>query len=117
LYLASAFFLALILVGIGFIPTRYGSTRLIYESFGAMFIVYIGAPIFGAFQPIISHLPPWSIFVLLIAVGAVYTLLLTVPLYFFFRTRRPALLFLQALLLAAHGAIARFIIAPHWVHG
>lgn len=116
LYLASAFVVALILVGIGFIPTRYGSTRIIYESFGSLFVISVGAPVFDALQPIFSQLHPWSIFLPLVAVGALYILFLTLPLYFYFRTRRRSLLFIQALLFAAHCAVARFVVAPHWIH-
>ncbi len=116
LYFASAFVVAVILVGIGFIPTRYGSTRIIYESFGSLFIISIGAPVFDALQPIFSQLPPWSIFFPLLAVGALYILTLTLPLYLYCRTRRRSLLFIQALLFAAHCAVARFVVAPHWIH-
>ncbi len=116
LYRESAFIVALILVGIGFIPSGDSSTQFILGSFGRLFILFVSRPLFHVLDPLLSHQPDWLTVALFIVVGVLYILILTLPFYFYFRTRRRFFLVFQALLFAVHCAVAWFVVAPYWIH-
>jgi hypothetical protein len=64
-----------------------------------------------------SGLPEWSWLAYgpAILIAALYCFLVTLPLYFYFRTRRRWLLVVQLFALALHSAFAVFVVAPFWI--
>ena len=116
-YLLAAIAFAAIMFAIGLVPGNEGGGRAIrYQSFGiycvALITIYLfdpGLPFSGiAWSPSVPYAPP-------IIVAVLYPLLWALPTYFYFRTRCPWLLALQAVLLAGHAAFALYVVAPFWI--
>src|SRR4051812_36100337 len=119
LYIAVALTFAGLMLLIGAIPRGGGGTAIRYESFGSLAVALVFVFLFreGGFLGIFP-LPewPWLAHGPFVLVATFYCLLVTSPLYFYFRTRRPWLLVAQVVALAAHSAFAVFVVAPFWIH-
>jgi hypothetical protein len=119
LYIAAAFAFAGIMLLIGAIPQGGGGTAIRYQSFGQLAVALVFVFLFreGGF---LGRFPlpdwPWLAYAPFVLLAACYCLLVTMPLYFYLRTRRAWLLFVQMFTLALHAAFAVFVVAPFWIH-
>jgi hypothetical protein len=117
-YIAATLAFAGLMLLIGAIPKGGGGTAIRYESFGTLAVVLVFSFLFREDRfPGIFPLPEgsWLAFGPLIVVATLYCFLVTLPLYFYFRTRRSWLLLAQVVTLAAHSAFAVFVVAPFWI--
>jgi hypothetical protein len=87
------------------------------NSLGVYAVAYVGGYLFAPLQAPLAAvaLPEWVGYAMTGSVAALYALLVMLPLYFYFRTRRPWLLALQAIALASHVAFALLVVAPFWI--
>jgi hypothetical protein len=118
LYLLAAIIFAVTMFAIGLIPGYEGGGRAIrYQSFGYCSLAFIFIHLFDPGQPL-SAIPFPSAFPYApaIIVAVLYSLLVVLPSYFYFRTRRSWLLALQAAFLFGHAAFAVLVVAPFWIH-
>jgi hypothetical protein len=116
-YLLAAVAFAAIVFAIGLIPGYQGGGRAIrYQSFGYWCLALITIFLFDPGRPF-SGIPfPSSwVYAPAIIVAVAYCLVVVLPTYFYFRTRRPWLLALQAAFLAAHAVFALYVVAPFWI--
>jgi len=117
-YILAAIAFAFCMFLISLIPGIEGGGRAIrYQSFGPLCVAFIGLYLFESNDALLHnfHLPDWSGIGVFILVGAFYSLLIVLPLYFYFRTRRSWLLAVQAFALAAHTAFALRVVARFWI--
>lgn len=117
LYILAAITFAGLVFVIGLIPGYEGGARAIrYQSFGYYSLALITIYLFDPGRPLAGILLPSSPYAAPTVVAVVYSLLVVLPLYFYFRTRRPWLLTLQFAFLCAHAAFALLVVAPFWIH-
>jgi hypothetical protein len=117
-YVASALAFALCMFLISLIPGYEGGGRAIrYQSFGPLCIALIGLYLFDPNGGLLRHfpLPEWSGYSAFILIAVLYSLLIVLPLYFYFRTRHFWLLGVQALALTAHAVFALRVVARFWI--
>lgn len=118
LYILAALAFAGLMIVIGAIPHDGGGTAILYQSFGqlALFLILIFLFREGGFLGLFP-LPEWSWLAYgpVLIIAAVYCLAATLPLYFYFRTRRSVFLCVQLIALALHSAFAVFVVAPFWI--
>ena len=118
LYLAAAVVFALCMFLISIIPGYEGGGRAIrYQAFGPLCVVTIGLYLFDSNGGLLRHvpLPEWSGYGAFIVIAVLYSLLIVLPLYFYFRTRRTWLLGIQTLALIGHGVFASRVVARFWI--
>jgi hypothetical protein len=103
---------------IGAIPRDGGGTAILYRSFGqlACFLILIflfrESGFLGLFPfPVWS----WLAYGPVLIIAAVYCLVATLSVYFYFRTRRLVFLCVQLTALALHSVFAVFVVAPFWI--
>jgi hypothetical protein len=117
LYILAAITFAGLVFLIGLIPGYEGGGRAIrYQSFGYYSLALITIYLFDPGRPLAGILPPSSPYLAATVVAVLYSHLVVLPLYFYFRTRRPWLLTLQFAFLCAHAAFALLVAAPFWTH-
>jgi hypothetical protein len=119
LYLGVAALFALCMFLISLIPGYEGGGRAIrYQSFGPLCLDFVCLHLFDSNGGLLRHfpIPEWSSYTVSVLVGVLYSLLIVMPLYFYFRTRRAWLLGVQALTLAGHAAFALCVVARFWIH-
>lgn len=119
LHLISALLFAGLMYLIGIIPYRGGGiTTIRLESFGylaaglAMLFLFRPGGFLGRFP-----LPnwPWLGYSSIILIS-LYCLLVTLPLYFYFRSRSVYWLVAQSVLFGLHCALAQFVVADWWIN-
>ena len=114
----SALAFALCMFLISLIPGYEGGGRAIrYQSFGPLCVALIGLYLFDSNGGLLRHFPlpesrGYSVFVL---IAVLYSLLIVLPLYFYFRTRRSWLPGIQVLALVGHAAFALRVVARFWI--
>ena len=117
-YVGAALAFALCMFLISLIPGYEGGGRAIrYQSFGPLCVALIGLYLFDANGGLLRHvpLPEWSGYAVFVLIAALYSLLIVLPLYFYFRRRRAWLLGVQALALIAHAVFALRVVARFWI--
>lgn len=117
LYVATAVGFAALMILLGMLPTDSIRASIQLNSLGSLTIVHVAHYIFAPFQgPLASlQLPEWAGYALSGLVAALYSLIITLPSYFYFRTGQPWLLAIQAFSLASHIAFALLVVAPFWI--
>ena len=102
---------------IGLVPGYEGGGRAIrYQSFGIYSVALITIYLFDPGRPFSAIPWPSSLpYAPPVIVAVLYSLLVVLPIYFYFRKRRPWLLALQSVFLAGHGAFALYVVAPFWI--
>ena len=118
LHVVAAVTFAGLMILIGMIPTDSGQTAIIYQSYGSLAVVQVTEYLFNPHLGILPlfQLPAWAGIVLFSAMAFFYALTFTLPLYFFFRSRRYWLLVGEIFALTLHALFARFVVAPYWIH-
>ena len=119
LYVCAAAIFALCIFLISLIPGYEGGGRAIrYQSFGPLCLDFVCLQLFDSNGGLLRHfpLPEWSSYIAYVFIGVLYSLLVVLPLYFYFRTRHAWLLGIQALALAGHTAFALCVVARFWIH-
>jgi hypothetical protein len=105
------------MLSIGAIPQDGGGAAIRYGPFGGHAVVFIGSYLFHPEGGVLRWLPlpDWLGYAPIILIALLYSLLVTLPLYFYFRTRRSSLLLVQVFALALHSAFALLVVAPFWI--
>jgi hypothetical protein len=118
LYVAAAVVFALCMYLISIIPGYEGGGRAIhYQSFGPLCVATIGLYLLDSNGGLLRHvpLPDWFGYGAFILIAALYSLLIVLPIYFYFRTHRTWLLGIQTLALIGHAVFALRVVAQFWI--
>lgn len=97
---------------IGLLPTdsTRASTRL--DSLG---ILHVTLYIISSLHAVGIELTEWTVYPMIAAIAALYSLLITLPFYLYLLTRERWLLVVQVFALASHTTFALLVVAPYWI--